>query len=124
MLAQMNAIDTLMPEASTLILDPAADIRANLAWALGQLLVMMYMPTSLTKNDEYELLQVRRRSKFDFLFPYAPPPQPRTQEKIDTNIFPLLLILLTDDKDPVVALTVLKSLVATEAPEASKAATD
>jgi len=87
MLAQMNAIDTLMPAAEHLLIDPAPDIRANLAWALSRLLVMMYMPADLNTDERYEQLQ----------------------EKLDTNIFPLLLILL-HDTDPTVALTVLRSL--------------
>lgn len=105
--SQVKAIETLMPTASVLIEDPSPDVRSALAWVLCQLLALMneaaYLYEDLEKNgDGAEGLGDKC------------PEYEQLQERLDTSVFPLLLILLHDE-DTSVATSCLRSMALTAA---------
>jgi len=105
--SQLHAIETLMPTASILLEDPSPDVRSALAWVLCQLLALMneaaYLYEDLTKNgDSAEGLGEQC------------PEYEQLQERLDTSVFPLLLILLHDE-DTSVAASCLRSMALTAA---------
>lgn len=108
--SQLHAIETLMPHASVLIEDPSPDVRSALAWVLCQLLALMneaaYLYDDLEGNNKSGGGDNGLGSKC--------PEYEQLQERLDTTVFPLLLILLHDE-DTSVATSCLRSMALTAA---------